>query len=797
MDKGVCVKRNTRIWSPPAIGIGWLLVGFLATRILIPAAPAFAEAITVGVVRDGPPATEDVAALIEEELGKHLPTGTEVRFKMDSAFDAGWEPNQIRSALQSALDDPEVDFVLLTGSLATAEAAVMELAKPVVSAWAQRSDLFRVPYSDDGRSLRENYSFVAVPQRIARDLEAFRALVPLESLLVAVNSEEIDAFGEVRALLVGLGAELDLQIEFLSVTSDIETTLSGLDSGVEGVYLTSLPRLSEDARTHLISSLNERRIPTFSLVGHADVERGALAAITPDLQRQVVRRVALNLSRLARGGTTNDLPVLLTVESRLMINAETAVAIGYSPSEETRIFATFLHESALRTGEESLALAQAMKMAEEGNALLTIQESRTLSAQKDTAISRSLLLPDLRADVGHVQTDGELAFSFVGLATDGSTRGELRLRQMIYNDRSVSDFRSTKRLAEGSEQDLVRVRLDVLADGAQSFLTFALAEALYEVELNNLRLAEDNLELSRLRQEVGYSGRDEVLRWEAVVADSRSAVLTSIQDMEASRIALNQTLGLEQYKQWLPEGIEVDPGIFYPLDGRLDKLYRDHGSRKRMLAALVKMALERSSEVGAMEKVVEAQQIQVGQFKRAYFLPDFFADLSYNSELAEGSTTLTTPLLNEDFYVFSLGLSYPIVQGGRKVADVAKAEIDIEGLERELMFVRQKVEQRARTAFRQVENSFPRIELSQEAARAAGENLSIVQDKYAEGIVNVTDLLSAQNQSFTSDQLAAVAKYQFLRDYIDLQRGISWFEEDSTSEEQSEFVQELMEAAGQ
>ena len=70
----------------------------------------------------------------------------------------------------------------------------------------------------------------------------------------------------------------------------------------------------------------------------------------------------------------------------------------------------------------------------------------------------------------------------------------------------------------------------------------------------------------------------------------------------------------------------------------------------------------------------------------------------------------------------------------------------------------------------------------------------IVQDKYAQGILNVTDLLEAQNRSFKSDQNAAAAVYAFLIDLVEFQRSISWFEDEKTSQENDELLTKIHEA---
>jgi len=71
----------------------------------------------------------------------------------------------------------------------------------------------------------------------------------------------------------------------------------------------------------------------------------------------------------------------------------------------------------------------------------------------------------------------------------------------------------------------------------------------------------------------------------------------------------------------------------------------------------------------------------------------------------------------------------------------------------------------------------------------------IVQDKYTEGIVNVTDLLSAQTGKFTSDRLVVVSVHEFLLDLIELQRALSWFEAEKTAGERAALAERVLAAA--
>ena len=128
----------------------------------------------------------------------------------------------------------------------------------------------------------------------------------------------------------------------------------------------------------------------------------------------------------------------------------------------------------------------------------------------------------------------------------------------------------------------------MLGAAGTAFLGFGLTRAIYGVEADNLRLSQANLELARLRRDEGYSGRDEIFRWEAIVARNRNALLTAARDVKAALFTLNQVMGVEQTRRWLPVEIPVDPSVFPFLDGRLDPAFQNPEQWYRFQEALVR-----------------------------------------------------------------------------------------------------------------------------------------------------------------------------------------------------------------
>jgi outer membrane protein TolC len=735
---------------------------------------------------------EDIVPLIESELSKHVPAGTIVRFKDTPAFNAGWDVNRVAEVLQNGLADPEVDIILADDLYTTLEAAKenVELTKPVVSTFLQRADLFRLPYSEGDRSLKDNLSFTVIPHRIESDLQTFLGMLHVQSIHIVINAADMQLIPGLASGLDTLEKNLGVDIRFTLVDDDANAVVSSIDESVEAAYLTRMPRLTRSERQTVIDAFTNRGVPTSSLVGHDDVELGALAALLPDPKGQLTRRIALNLSRLIRGRTVSDLPVLLSVDSKLYLNGQTAAAVGYSPDLETLLYAQILNEEALAdVGAQPLSFSEALEKAETSNTFLSIQDEIVESVRLDQDRTRSSLLPQVLTDLSYRKTNvGE---RLQGAVPENASFFGIGVRQMIYDDFAISNYRASKRLYEGSTFEREADRLETLANAGYSFFALGLTQAIYQVQVDNLNLTEANLEIARLRRDVGYSGLDEIYRWESEVAGSQSALFSANEDVEAARITMNRILGAEQSRRWRLEEIPLDAETFPFLDGRLEPIFENLDRLQELREVLVQFAIENGPEIKAIDKQAEALDIQVGRLERRFYVPSAFLDFSWDYQLV-GTGDL--PSDTEDFYFLHIGVEYPIFEGDRKRADIRKAEADRRALARQRLFIAQLIEQETRIAFRRCENSFPKIKFTRQAAEAAGKNLGIIQDKYTEGIVDVTELISAQNQKLTADQFAAAAVYDFLINLVELQRAISWFEVDKTAEEQSQFVEQITSA---
>ena len=90
----------------------------------------------IAVVRDGPSPGWPIQELIAEQLGRLMPE-SDIEFRGAPEFDGGWSLDGVSAALDQALADTEIDFVVVTGAIGTAAANRRELDKPVLSSFPQ------------------------------------------------------------------------------------------------------------------------------------------------------------------------------------------------------------------------------------------------------------------------------------------------------------------------------------------------------------------------------------------------------------------------------------------------------------------------------------------------------------------------------------------------------------------------------------------------------------------------------------------------------------------------------------
>jgi len=752
------------------------------------------QTFTIAIVQDGPSnfldklnraVQKEVELLVKEEFN--------VRFKRSNAFNGDWTQNGVAKALKNALADPEINLVYTAGVMGTREAASqeMDLDKPVMGGVILDTNAIDLPFDkDEWISNKKNFSFVISPAQVSRDLEAFSEIVPFKKLHVIVDKNLFYGMSEQMQKNIALKEkEFGIEFELLPIRSEASEVLNQLDDSVEAVYITPTFTLSEIEKQVLIEGLNNRNIPTFSIFGVRDVQRGVLGGFKGDNMLRLSRRIALSIQQIMMGDSIQELKVYLPVDDLLLLNAKTANQIGFFPDFKILREAEILYKDELVKGEY-LTLDRTIEIASKNNIDLAIAKASVEDARQQQYQAFSFMLPQAESNVKYSLIDNDRARASSG--TESRTTTGFSAKQVVFDDQVYSNVRSSIRNYQGELYEQKTVQYDVIETASKRFLDYLSTEELYNVEVENLKLTQKNLELANIRESVGTAGPEEAYRWKAQEANQKASVNNAATVMEQARVALNQSLGLDQHTYWDLRAIFLDDEDFYFLDNKIFSELKNQKELTLFRRFVVEQAFDNAPELKALGKAIEAQTIRVNQLKRRFVLPTASAFVDYDYELEEKNfIPADAEQPDKEDWLFGVSVTYPLFEGGRKIADVKQAKAQLDGLKQTHERARQLIEQRAQSALYSLESSHPNIRLNRIAADQAQKNLDVVQKKYAQGLVPIIDLLDAQNQSFTQNQAAAIAVNEYLKDLMEFERSIAWFEPILTEEEKETFLNQF------
>ncbi len=788
------VKRRGR-------AVGWLVVASVWAAWW----PAVADPVRIGVVFDGEATT---TTQLLEQVKQETLTLTEgefdVRFDPADVATGDWTERSIEVAIETLLKDPEVDLVLALGTVASHGFCCRgELTKPVIAAIVIDPALQDLP-SEGGASGVHNLNYLAFPRSFERDVELFREIVPFDKLTIVLNRWFMKVVPEIGDQVRELVADQGLEADLVAAGDTAEEILAAIGDDAEAVYAAPLLHLTDAERGRFIEGLEARRLPSFSIFGAAEVAQGMLAGQRDSaFYSRLARRIALNVQRILLGEDAGTLPVTIPDRRRLVINMATARAIGAFPPWHLLTEAELLNEEI-----ESLPLLtirEAVEQTVDANLDLAASERGLAAVAERVRQARSALLPRLEAGLRGVRIDRERAGQAFSVQAERTWTGDLTLTQLIYSDPARANVRVATEARLGREQELELLRLDLVEGAMAAYMSVLLAETVEKILKSNLEVSRSNLELAEVRRAVGAAGPGEVYRWQSEVATARRDLVDARADTYRSRVALNRLRHRPLEEGFRTEDFAVDEvlALSDPEQFAEDRAIFQSGGRliaftgtplhfEAFRQLMVDEGLERAPELARLDAAIAAQERILQSARRAFWSPEVALSGQLDQVLDDGGEVSDLVAgMEETRWSLALSATLPLFTGGRRRAEAAEAEATLAELELERRAVAERLEERIRSRLYLTNASFSGIRLTRQAAAAARQNLELVTDSYSRGVVDVLDLLDAQNAALSADLAAASALYQFFSDLIAVERAVNWFEVERSPADRAAFFSRL------
>ena len=741
------------------------------------------QEVKLTIIYDANRGSTGFLSLVQSEIDALLKSRYQLTYRI-----IGLEEGKAETTLNQALDD-DSDILVTLGFYASGSLnSIGAYPKPCIAG-------ISLDRSDEETTGIQNYNAIQSPFSIERDMEVFQSIYPFKHLGVFVYP---DLRLGVENYLSSFEEGFDIQ--FIPISEDPTADLNQLHDEVDAIYL--LPNLYDnlDHEQILIDGINSRKLPSFSLIGRLDVERGILASVSPsDYIGVYARRIALSVMKILEGQNAGDLPTHIGgIEEDFVINVATMEAIEMYPPLEVLSQASLI-DLINKTGRK-YTLEGAIAEALTNNLSFRAAQKNVEVQELEVDIARSNLLPDVTASTTLSTLDkntAELLKSANQLTPQTSWAGNLGLTQLIYAEPAWANKTIQNALLLAEQEGLISEQLDLVLNVCTSYIQYLQAQANVTIQNNNVQTTLSNLNIAKTKANIGNISLADVYGFESQLAINRSSLNDAQTALDQARIAFNQLLNHPLDEPIVLNDIQVDDPLIFVSDSRLRDQVKNHYDFEALAEFLVDYALRKAPEIKQLNWNIKAQQRSLRSNKNSLFQPQ--VALQGNLDQNFGRYGIRVP--DETFEArdfdpyqptWNLGVSasLPLFQGNLRRNRIEKDKVLLEQLDLRKQALEQNFDTNIRLALENLGNSYNNLRLTQQAEASSLQYLEIIQDLYREGVTTIVTLLDAQNNALISQLSVVSSRYQFFIDAITIERQLSILYLLSTQEERDQFINE-------
>ena len=377
-------------------------------------------------------------------------------------------------------------------------------------------------------------------------------------------------------------------------------------------------------------------------------------------------------------------------------------------------------------------------------------------------VQRSALLPSITASgSGSIRDGGNGGFGGTnanggGTANGGSTtQYSVNIGASAFEIDLFGRIRSQSNAALNSyfatEAAARAVRLTLVADIADAYLTLATDRTLLGIAQDTVRSAERSVTLTRARLAGGVAPRTDLRQAETVLGTAQSDVANLTTLVAQDRNALDLLVGAPVAMGDLPPSIEAVESAIAPVPAGLDS-----------------SILLRRPDVIESEFRLRAANAQIGAARAA-----FFPRISLTSLAGFASTALGSLFSGGAFnYSVAPGMTLPLFDGGANRGNLAVARAQFEAASA-------SYQRTIQAAFRDVADALARRATIADQAgaqtrleAAAQDTARLTDARYRGGVASFLESLDAQRSLYSARRSLASTRLVRARNLVDLYRAV-------------------------
>jgi outer membrane protein TolC len=422
-----------------------------------------------------------------------------------------------------------------------------------------------------------------------------------------------------------------------------------------------------------------------------------------------------------------------------------------------------------------LTWLEAINQGLEANQALVAARQTLDAQQKDLAIARSTMLPDLFF-LGQGQASKETTFSSSGgVIPQQTVQAGGEVTETLYNQSYIDSLGAQKHLYASQQQTFEDTRNQTIAEVGQSYVGVLLASALMGLQHENVDLSQQSLDLTEAQEQSGEVPYSNVLRTKSQLYGAQQQVVAQKSNLLQSRFQFNQVRNRPTEENCELELLNVEQDGFVFSSGVVAASLADDTKASLLRDYLVTLGLERSRSLKSLDAEILAERRTMKSGRR-WLIPTLDATFYVASFLKTSEDPTSGETRDGDFvWQGALTLNWNVLDGGAFIAKMNQSKAEYWSLSSQRNNLATALEENIRGTAAMAMAAFERIGLAVLQAETAEENFALVREAYLDGDSTLLDLIDAQDQLISANTSERQALYQFLSDLLTLEQSIAYF----------------------
>ncbi len=590
----------------------------------------------------------------------------------------------------------------------------------------------------------------------------------------------------------------------IPVNGDPKAALSKIPTDCDAVIFTPLYNLSVEKKQFLVDKLNEQKVYTYSTVGKEDVEMGVLmGAGALDIDKKIAEATSFNIKGVLNGDRKFDSKISFYEDQILYINKDTAELVGHKP--HLRVLDTA--EVISNKKPEIYTLGAIFNKLETQNLDIKRAEKLVSAARRASAAAILRYLPTFGITLGYQQYNEDYADSARLSLPEKTGIFSLGFEQVIYSPELVTNILVKHKQINFQKSERILTEQTMGINVAFLYVDTLMLENMIKIQKEYVQESRENLAIARVREKMGKCGKEEALRWAAQLSVNEQHLIEMNAALKNLKIDINKLLSQNPTIEFELAELKANDPAFYTSEINLINYVTTEDAIEKFTKMLVEEAYKVSPELAKLKAAIKMKKYEMGMYYQKFILPSAKLTYEYTSLIDPqytGDINVLQPLGPNGSHIpvalghpnstngkFGIYAQWKPIEGGTKVAEIARTKAELDELKLYEEEVKQELERHIRDVINRAIAAYIVIEKKYKAMYASKENYLMVKRTYLQGDMSIAQLTDAQKVYLDSKVDAMNSQYEFFKELLWVQRGLCSVNWQKANPDAKKFIQNI------